>query len=60
VTAAQPGRAHTARTNAPCIICQAQPNASISGTPGLHFRTIADMAEPARHDGQGTANAVGW
>jgi hypothetical protein len=34
-------------------------DAALSGTPGLRFRTIANMSAPSRQDGKGTANAVG-
>jgi hypothetical protein len=34
-------------------------DARLSGMAGLHFRTIADMMQPARHAGNDTANAVG-
>ena len=33
-------------------------SARLSGTPGLRFRTIADMLAPTRHTGKDTANAV--
>ena len=48
-----------ARPNAARDSRQDRDDASLSGTPGLHFRTIADMTGPAWHDGQDTANAVG-
>jgi hypothetical protein len=49
--------AHIARTNAPRIICQAWRDASVSGTPDLHFRTVTDVIESARHGMKSTANA---
>ena len=49
-----------ARPYVPRTSRQARPNASLSGTSGLRFRTIADMLTPSRHAGKDTANAVGW
>ena len=57
--ASLPRCAHTARTNALRFSGQARHDAVLSGTPGLHFRTIADVIKLTCHDGQGTANAVG-
>jgi hypothetical protein len=51
--------AHTARTNALRIPGLVPDDARVSGTPGLRFRTIADMMWPARHGWNDTANAVG-
>ena len=51
--------AHIARTYAPHIPGLGLNDARVPGTPGLRFRTIADMTEPAWHDAKGTANAVG-
>jgi hypothetical protein len=51
--------AHTACTNAPCIPGMVLDNERVSGTPGLRFRTIADMTAPAWHGWKDTANAVG-
>jgi hypothetical protein len=48
-----------ARPNAPHIPGRPRHDAPLSGTPGLHFRTIAAMTGPARHGRQYTANAVG-
>jgi hypothetical protein len=31
---------------------------ALPGTPGLRFRTIADMPAPSRHERKNTANAV--
>ena len=45
--------------NAPRISRQARRNGRLSGTPGLRFRTIADMTARTRHAGKDTANAVG-
>jgi hypothetical protein len=39
---------------------RARHDARVSGTAGLHFRTIAVIPGPSRHDGKSTANAVGW
>jgi hypothetical protein len=49
----------TARPYASRISCQARHNGFLSGTPGLRFRTIADMSASSRHAGNDTANAVG-
>ena len=34
--------------------------ARVSGTPGLRFRTIADVFVPGWHSWNDTANAVRW
>ena len=59
MTGASHGCAHIARTNALRIPGLVPDDARVSGTPGLRFRTIADMMAPARHAGNDTANAVG-
>ena len=54
--------AHIARTNALRIsgnLSLILDSGRVSGTPGLRFRTIADMMPLTWHDEQGTANAVG-
>ena len=51
--------AHIARTNAPRVPGTVLDNERVSGTPGLRFRTIADMTAPAWHGWKDTANAVG-
>ena len=51
--------AHTACTNAPRIPGMVLDNERVSGTPGLRFRTIADMTALAWHGWKDTANAVG-
>jgi hypothetical protein len=38
---------------------RARHDARVSGTADLHFRTIAVIPGPSRHDGKSTANAVG-
>ena len=48
-----------ARPYAPRVPGLVPGNERVSGTPGLHFRTIAEMTPPARHAGNDTANAVG-
>jgi hypothetical protein len=48
-----------ARPNAPRIPGLEPDDTQVSGTPGLRFRTIADMIAPARHTSKDTANAVG-
>jgi hypothetical protein len=44
---------------APWLSRQARYDAIVSGTPGLRFRTIADMTAPVWHGWKDTANAVG-
>jgi hypothetical protein len=58
-----PRCAHNARTNTPRvpgIRVRFSGDARLPGTPGLRFRTIADVTPPTQHDGKYTANAVGW
>ena len=38
---------------------RARHDASVSGTAGLQFRTIAVIPGPSRHERKSTANAVG-
>jgi hypothetical protein len=60
MTGASHGCVAIACPYAPHISRQARHNGHLCGTADLHFRTIADMTELARHDGKDTANAVRW
>ena len=60
MTGHRPRCVATARPNAPHISGLVPNDAQLSGTPDLQFRTIAAMVAHARHEGENTANAVGW
>ena len=62
MTGSLPRCAHIARTNALRVsgmLSLVLDSGRVSGMPGLHFRTIADMTPQTRHAGNDTANAVG-